>query len=76
MQLTTLLLTVKVTVMHTYYEPCIVVLIFLNFLQEVVVDESLKVVSTPAFMCNAPVHLVYEGIGNLVNAIIAMSASK
>lgn len=39
---------------------------------EVHVDDKMKVVTTPAFMCDAPLHLVWDGIGKLVTAVIKL----
>lgn len=39
---------------------------------EAVVDEAQRVVTTPAYMCDAPVHEVYEGIGKMVERVVRM----
>ncbi|KAL5483899.1 hypothetical protein EMCRGX_G020319 [Ephydatia muelleri] len=39
---------------------------------EVHVDEKMKVVTTPAFMCDAPLHLIWDGIGKLVTALVKL----
>jgi len=40
---------------------------------DIVIDEKNSVVSTPAYMCNAPVHKVYEGIGKLVDSLLSIA---
>ena len=40
--------------------------------KEVHVDEKMKVVTTPAFMCDAPLHLIWDGIGKLVTALVKL----
>jgi len=42
---------------------------------EVVVDEQNNVVSTPAYMCSAPLDKIYEGIGKLVETVVSRSKS-
>ena len=39
---------------------------------EVHVDEKMKVVTTPAFMCDAPLHLIWDGIGKLVTTLVKL----
>jgi len=34
------------------------------------VDKKAKVVTTPAYMCEAPLHQIFDGIGNMVSAVI------
>lgn len=36
-------------------------------------DEKQRVVSTPAFMCEAPYHEVHDGIGNMIATLIHMT---
>ena len=38
------------------------------------VDTEARVVSTPAYMCDAKPHEVFEGIGKLVEAVVGMAA--
>jgi len=38
--------------------------------QEAHVDKKAKVVTTPAYMCEAPLHQIFDGIGNMVSAVI------
>jgi enhancing lycopene biosynthesis protein 2 len=40
---------------------------------EIQVDEELKIVSTPAFMLNAPLHEISEGIDQCVKKVIELS---
>jgi enhancing lycopene biosynthesis protein 2 len=39
---------------------------------EAYVDEGNRIVSTPAYMCDAKPHEVFEGIGKLVDGVVAM----
>ncbi|KAM3912343.1 glutamine amidotransferase-like class 1 domain-containing protein 3, mitochondrial [Leptodactylus fuscus] len=39
---------------------------------EVHVDEKNKLVTTSAFMCNSPLHKIFDGIGEMVNALLKM----
>ena len=38
--------------------------------QEVHVDSRAKVVTTPAYMCEAPLHQIFDGIGNMISAVM------
>ena len=40
----------------------------------IIVDEDNKLVTTPAFMLNAPLIQIHKGISNLVSKIIEMCA--
>jgi len=40
--------------------------------EEVVVDNTNKIVSTPAYMCNVAVHKVFDGIGTLVESLMSL----
>ena len=42
------------------------------YVKEVHVDEKMKVVTTPAFMCDAPLHLIWDGIGKLVTTLVKL----
>ena len=35
-------------------------------------DEANKIVTTPAYMCDAKPHEVFEGIGKLVDGVVAL----
>uniref|UniRef100_A0A674MEG7 Zgc:162944 n=1 Tax=Takifugu rubripes TaxID=31033 RepID=A0A674MEG7_TAKRU len=37
------------------------------------VDEKNKLVTTCAFMCNAPIHEIYDGIGTMVEGVLKMA---
>jgi len=39
---------------------------------EIHVDESNKVVTTPAYMCNTKVHEIHDGVGKMVQAVLKM----
>uniref|UniRef100_A0A8C5QDT9 Glutamine amidotransferase class 1 domain containing 3 n=1 Tax=Leptobrachium leishanense TaxID=445787 RepID=A0A8C5QDT9_9ANUR len=39
---------------------------------EVHVDEQHRVVTTPAFMCNAPLHVIHDGIGSMVSGVLKL----
>lgn len=43
---------------------------------EVVVDDVNLVVTSPAYMVNAPIHKVYEGIGKFVETVLGLSSDK
>lgn len=45
-------------------------------INEIHIDAKENVVTTPAFMCNAPVHEVYDGIGNLISTLVKMTRSS
>jgi len=47
-----------------------------GLVSDVVVDKTNLVVSTPAYMCNAAVHKVFDGIGKLVDTVISLSKSE
>ena len=34
------------------------------------VDSGAKVVTTPAYMCEAPLHQIFDGIGNMISAVM------
>lgn len=40
---------------------------------EVHVDVKNKLVTTSAFMCNAPIHEVFDGIGAMVKAVLELA---
>jgi enhancing lycopene biosynthesis protein 2 len=40
---------------------------------EAVIDETNRIVTTPAYMCDATVHEVYTGIGKMVDAVLALA---
>ncbi|XP_053561687.1 glutamine amidotransferase-like class 1 domain-containing protein 3, mitochondrial isoform X1 [Bombina bombina] len=40
---------------------------------EVHVDVKHRVVSTPAFMCNAPLHKIFDGIGAMVQGVLRLT---
>ncbi|PAA65578.1 hypothetical protein BOX15_Mlig016218g1 [Macrostomum lignano] len=40
---------------------------------ECLVDDAKKVVTTPAFMCEAPLHQIYEGVGALVREVLRLA---
>lgn len=40
---------------------------------EVHVDVKNKLVTTSAFMCNAPIHEIYDGIGKMVKEVIRLA---
>lgn len=37
---------------------------------ETAVDETNRLITTPAYMCDAPIHEVYEGIGAMIDGIL------
>lgn len=37
------------------------------------VDEKNKLVSTSAFMCDAPIHEIFDGIGSMVRAVLKLA---
>lgn len=41
--------------------------------EEVHVDAKNKLVTTSAFMCNAPIHKVYDGIGAMVKETLKLA---
>eukprot|EP01111_Echinosteliopsis_oligospora_P010579 TRINITY_DN3331_c0_g1_i1.p1 TRINITY_DN3331_c0_g1~~TRINITY_DN3331_c0_g1_i1.p1 ORF type:complete len:346 (+),score=83.85 TRINITY_DN3331_c0_g1_i1:47-1084(+) len=43
---------------------------------EVVVDEQNNVVTSPAYMVNAPIHKVYEGIGKFVEIVLGLTNTE
>lgn len=40
------------------------------------VDTSEKVVTTPAFMCDASLHDIFDGIGAMISQVLALADSK
>nr|XP_056715477.1 glutamine amidotransferase-like class 1 domain-containing protein 3, mitochondrial [Euleptes europaea] len=40
---------------------------------EVHVDVKNKLVTTSAFMCNAPIHTIYEGVGKMVKEVLKLA---
>ena len=40
---------------------------------EVHVDVKNKLVTTSAFMCNAPIHEIYDGIGKMIKEVIRLA---
>ncbi|XP_063301847.1 glutamine amidotransferase-like class 1 domain-containing protein 3, mitochondrial [Pelobates fuscus] len=43
---------------------------------EVHVDKRHSVVTTPAFMCNAPLHKIFDGIGAMVTGVLKLTEKK
>ena len=41
-------------------------------LNEALVDEENRIVTTPAFMCNAKVHEVYDSVGAMITALMGL----
>ena len=41
-------------------------------LTQVHVDIKRKVVSTPAYMCDTKVHLIHDGVGNMVKNVLQL----
>lgn len=39
---------------------------------EVCVDKEMKIVSTPAYMRNSPIHVVHDGIDNMIKALFEL----
>ncbi len=39
------------------------------------VDEENNIITTPAYMCDAPIHEVYEGIGRMIEQTLERVAS-
>ncbi len=39
---------------------------------EIHIDTANKLVTTPAYMFNEPVHKVYEGIGKMVDKVLSL----
>lgn len=37
------------------------------------VDEKNKLVTTSAFMCNAPIHEIHDGIGTMVQEVLKLA---
>lgn len=37
------------------------------------VDEKNKLVTTCAFMCNAPIHEIFDGIGSMVQGVLKLA---
>lgn len=44
--------------------------------QEAMVDSSEKVVTTPAFMCEAGLHEIFDGIGAMIGQVLTLAASS
>ena len=44
--------------------------------QEAMVDSSEKIVTTPAFMCEAGLHDIFDGIGAMISQVLTLAASK
>jgi len=40
------------------------------------VDSAEKIVTTPAFMCEAAVHEIFDGIGSMISQVLKLAASK
>jgi len=43
---------------------------------EIYVDESNKIVTTPAFMCNTEVHEIHDGVAKMVEGVLNLVAKK
>jgi len=48
-------------------------LLSLTFSYEVHVDQSNKIVTTPAYMCDTKVHEIHDGIGKMVQAVLSLA---
>jgi len=44
--------------------------------QEALVDSAKKVVTTPAFMCEAGLHEIFDGIGAMISEVLKLASSK
>lgn len=40
---------------------------------EIHMDAKNKLVTTSAFMCNAPIHEIYDGIGKMVKEVVRLA---
>lgn len=45
----------------------------LTQVQEIHTDTKNKIVTTPAFMCEAPLHEIFDGIGAMVSKVLGMT---
>ena len=44
--------------------------------QEAHTDEDMLVVTTPAYMCQAPLHEVFDGIGEMIQSVVDLIDGK
>jgi len=44
--------------------------------QEAMVDSSEKIVTTPAFMCEAGLHDIFDGIGAMIGQVLTFATSS
>jgi len=44
--------------------------------QEALVDSGERIVTTPAFMCEAGLHEIFDGIGAMIGQVLKLAASK
>jgi len=40
------------------------------------VDSAEQIVTTPAFMCEAGLHEIFDGIGAMISQVLKLAASK
>jgi enhancing lycopene biosynthesis protein 2 len=40
---------------------------------EVQIDKNNLIVTTPAYMCEKPIHKIYEGVGKMVNNVLQLT---
>lgn len=58
--------------MHTNWHNCCVEFFDLWGPQEVCVDSEQLVVTTPAYMCEAPLHHIFDGIGEMISSVLRL----
>ena len=64
---------------HSVIRDCVVVhVVSLSaaVTQESLVDSTEKIVTTPAFMCEAGIHEIFDGIGAMISHVLKLSTSK
>jgi len=54
----------------------VVVSLSVDVFQEALVDSGERVVTTPAFMCEAGLHEVFDGIGAMISQVLKLADSK
>jgi len=44
--------------------------------QEALVDSAERIVTTPAYMCEAGLHEIFDGIGAMISEVLKLASSK
>lgn len=63
----------KIYILLSYFILTLKFFLTINrYIQEIVIDEANRIVTTPAFMCDTKVHEIHDGVGEMVKAVLKM----